>query len=169
MLISPAHADEQMTPLAEQGNWIAMSHSKSITDPADMCFAASVDGFLLRTDNTDNEVRYANKKWSLPADVSGQLTIKVNGNSYPLNITANTDTMVDAEISTDQLRALIGDMNKAASLTVIAGSAAPVSISLSGSNVAISAYLTCANIPAPTGDAPAGENPFQSAAPSESK
>ncbi|OYY04915.1 MAG: hypothetical protein B7Y73_02965, partial [Acidocella sp. 35-58-6] len=57
IMISPAIADEQMTPLAEQGNWIAMSHSNSITDPPDMCFAASVDGFVLRTDNTDNEVR----------------------------------------------------------------------------------------------------------------
>jgi hypothetical protein len=55
LLISPAVADEQMTPLASQGNWIAMSHSASITDPPDVCFAASVDGLALRTDNTDND------------------------------------------------------------------------------------------------------------------
>jgi hypothetical protein len=90
------------------------------------------------------------------------LTIKVNGKTYPLDITANTDTMVDAVISTVQLQALIADMNKADSLTVIAGSGAPVIVSLNGSNVAISAYLTCANISAPTGDTPAGANPFAS-------
>lgn len=156
----PAMAQDQMTPLAAQGDWMAMSHSDSFTDPPDVCIAISLDGFGLRTDDTDNEVRYSDKSWSLPAGVTGTLAIKVNGKTYNLDITSNTDSMVAAEILTDQLQALVGEMNKASSMSVIAGTAAPATISLDGSNTVVAAYLTCANISPPSGETPAGANPF---------
>jgi hypothetical protein len=157
-----ARADEQMTPLAEQGNWVAMQHSSSITDPPDMCLAASLDGLAFRTDETDTEIRLVNDKWSLPANVTGSLTLKVNGKTYTFDITGNQDRSIAATISVDQLQSIVADMNKASSMIVIAGSATPITVSLDGSNAVISAYLTCANISPPSGETPAGANPFAS-------
>lgn len=155
-----AIADEELTPLAANGDWAAFEHRESMEDPPDFCVAAQTTGhFLLRADNNDIEVRYMDDSWSLPAKVMGTLDIAVNGNNYPLPITNNTNDMVIATISQDQLAQIVGDMNKSASLTVKAGSGPAATISLSGSNEAVTAFLTCANIGPPGNKG--GSNPFQ--------
>jgi hypothetical protein len=117
-------------------------------------------GLGFRSDGSDIEVRYENPDWSLPAGVDGNLTIAVNGHNYPLAITDNTNTQVTAVITNDQLNAIVIDMNAASAMTVTAGSAQPISVSLNGSNVVMTAFLTCAGLPSPTG-ATGGANPFK--------
>ncbi|HEY1856404.1 hypothetical protein [Acidocella sp.] len=159
----PATADEQVTPLAVSGDWMAAAHSDSITDPPDVCMAMEPSAkFFIRVDNTDIEFRLANDSWSLPAGVTGTLEVDVNGKKYPLDITSNTSTMVSATVGQDVFLKIVGDMNKASSMSVIAGSAAPVQVPLDGSNTVMNAFLTCANIHAPSQGG--GTNPFQSSA-----
>jgi hypothetical protein len=70
--------------------------------------------------------------------------------------------MISAVVTNDMLLAIAGDMNKAASMTVTVGNAGPVTVSLNGSNVVMTAFLTCANIQPPTGtNGGPGSNPFQ--------
>jgi fructose-specific component phosphotransferase system IIB-like protein len=66
--------------------------------------------------------------------------------------------MVAATVSDAQLLSVVADMNKAGSMSVIAGSAAPIDVSLNGSNTVLTAFLTCANIQAP--NLGGGTNPF---------
>ena len=166
VLAGPVFADEQETPLAAEGNWVATSHSDSETDPPDVCLAFSTDGLVFRTDDSGNiDVRFVNEKWSLPASVNGTLELVVGKNSFPLQITGNTQVMVDAPVTQDQLTSIIANMNKVATMVVKAGSAPPQTISLAGSNTVVAAFLTCANISPPAGDAPAGANPFAGSAP----
>ncbi|MBU6448950.1 MAG: hypothetical protein KGQ26_04915 [Rhodospirillales bacterium] len=157
-----ARADEQFTPLAASGDWAAFVHRDSMADAPDFCGAGDLkDGLIFRADNTDIEIRYSDDSWSLPANVSGNLALAVNGNNYVLPITANTNTQVMAVISQDQLEEMVADMNKAGSMQLTPGSGNPVTISLDGSNIAITAFLTCAGISQPGNTG--GENPFQSA------
>lgn len=156
-----ARADEQFTPLAVSGNWAAFVHRESMEDPPDFCGAGDTsDGLLFRADNNDIEIRYINNAWSLPADVTGNLKLAVDQNSYVLPITDNTNTMVIATITQDQLEKIVADMNKASSMQLTPGSGQPVTISLAGSNTAITAFLTCAGIAQPGNTG--GANPFQS-------
>ncbi len=156
-----ARADEQLTPLAAAGNWVAFEHRQSMEDPPDFCVAMDMrDGFALRSDGNDIEVRYFNHSWSLPSNVSGNLKLAVNGNSYVMPISDNTNIMVMAAITQDQLEKIVSDMNKASSMQLTPGSGSAVTISLNGSNQAVTAFLTCSgfNQPGSTG----GENPFSS-------
>lgn len=166
--IFPVVADEQMTPLAVSGDWVAVAHSDTITDPPDVCLAIEPGtNFAIRADNTDIEFRLANNSWSLPADVTGTLELEVNGNKYPLGITSNTNTMVSATVKQAEFLQIVGDMNNASSMSIIAGDAAPAKIPLDGSNTVMNAFLTCANIQAPSQGG--GTNPFQSASPPASQ
>jgi hypothetical protein len=159
-LLAPlALADESMVPLAEGGNWIAFEHKNSMVDAPDMCGATSLDHLMLRSDNNDIEVRYANDSWSLPNGVSGAIDLKVNGNDYNLPIGYNTNTVVSSIITQDQLEKLAGDMNKSSTLSLTAGSSPTVAISLSGSNAAITAFLTCSGFSQPGNTG--GANPFK--------
>jgi hypothetical protein len=158
-----ASADEQLVPLVANGDWGAFSHSESMSTAPDFCVAMNVvNKFILRADEDGIEVRYVDDSWSLPASVSGNLVLKVNGDTYTLPITDNTNDMVMATISQDDLEKIVADMNKAGSMSLIPGTGAPVPISLNGSNQAVTAFLTCANIdqPGSTG----GSNPFQAPA-----
>ncbi len=159
LIATPAFADEQMTPLAVSGDWIAMAHSDSMTDPPDVCLAFNSDaGFAIRADDNDVEIRYQNASWSLPDNVTGVIDLKIQTDDFPLQISDNTNNQVTAVITDDQLSKIVADMNKAASMTVAAGSGPPTAVSLDGSNVAITAFLTCAgkDQPGSTG----GSNPF---------
>lgn len=156
-------ADEQITPLAAEGDWEAAAHSDSITDPADLCVAVNPSsGLGIRIDDTgDIQLRLTNSSWSLPANVTGSLNFSVNNNKYSFDIGDNTATTVDADITQDQLLPLVKDMEAAGSMTLTAGSAASVTVPLDGSNTVLTALLTCANIQAPTSNT-GGSNPFSS-------
>jgi hypothetical protein len=163
----PAAADEQMTPLAVSGAWMAVAHSDTITDPPDVCLAIEPSAkFAIRADDTDVEFRLGNDSWSLPAGVTGTLELDVNGHKYAIDISGNTSTMVDAPVADGQLLKIVTDMNTANSMTVIAGTASPVQVSLNGSTTVLTAFLTCAGIQAPN---KSGANPFQSASPRASQ
>jgi hypothetical protein len=151
-----------MIPLAESGDWIAMEHATSITAAPDLCLAMTTDGaraFAFRAGMQDIEIRYSDDSWSLPAGVAGTLAIAVGSYRAALDISDNTSSMVTAVITQDQLQSMISAMDKASSMSVTAGNAAPVTVSLNGSNTATTALLTCAGITAP-GEG-GGANPFQ--------
>lgn len=153
-------ADEGMVPLAESGDWIAMAHHPSEIAPPDVCIAFDVSaGVALRADDNDIELRVTNTKWSLPAEVQGQVTVAVGDWKGSFDITDNTSNMVDAPIETPTLLAMLSAMDKAATMAITVGKAAPFQVSLIGSTSATNAFRTCANIP---GSNPGGgENPFQ--------
>lgn len=159
-----AQADEQLTPLAAEGEWAAVSHSDSITDPPDVCMALDASkGFGIRVDNTgDLEFRLANPSWSLPSDVTGSLAFAVNGHNYSIDITGNTSNAVSASVTQDQLIPIITDMEKATSMSVKAGSASQIQIPLDGTTAVLTAFLTCAGIQTPTPNT-GGANPFAGA------
>jgi hypothetical protein len=158
-----ARADEQMLPLAASGDWVAVEHSDSETSAPDVCLAMTVPGsgkgLAFRAATSDIEVRLNDESWSLPAQVTGSLVFDVGTYHAVIDITDNTNTMVAAVITSDQLLALIAAMNKAESMTVSAGKAEPTLVSLSGSKTVTTAFLTCAGIRAP-GEG-GGTNPFQ--------
>ncbi len=156
----PVLADEQIVPIAESGDWVAMEHRPSMMDPPDVCLAANTEAtVLLRDDGTTLEVRSSNKSWSLPDGVQGNFAIAVNNNSYSFNIDYNTDSMVSATVDADKVSALLDDMAKAASLKLTIGKDAPISVSLDGSTKALNAFRTCAGIGG--GGSGGGANPFQ--------
>jgi len=183
---SAAFADEQVTPIAEGGDWIAVQHTASMTDPPDVCGAIdTAANLIIRLDSSDIEFRLSNDSWALPANVTGTLELDVAGDKYPLAISDNTNTRVDAVVTNDQLLAIIGDMNKATTMTAIAGRADPVQVNLIGSGPVLTAFLTCGGIappnningdtvsnpfgPAPPNDTPAAPTQPAPAAPEESQ
>jgi hypothetical protein len=157
---APAFADEQLVPLVENGNWIAMEHRPSMTDPPDVCVAANPSsGLGIRSDGTTVQVRYSDTSWSLPDGVKGSIGIAVDGATYSFDIDDNTDTMVNAEIDTDKVQSMLDEMGKAGSMAITVGKAKPVTISLAGSMKVLNAFRTCAGIGG--GSAGGGGNPFQ--------
>ncbi len=74
-----AAADEQITPLAISGDWMAAAHRESITAAPDVCVAANMQsGFTFRASERDGiEIRVTDKSWSLPANVQGGITVTV--------------------------------------------------------------------------------------------
>jgi len=161
VLIMPrARADEQMVPLAESGTWMALAHKPSMMDAPDMCGAMeSTKHFILRADTSDTEIRISNDAWSLPADVSGNIEVKVGAIDDTFDITYNTDTVVGATVGPDQLVPLLDAIAKETFLTVIAGKAPSIRVPLGGSATALNAFRTCAGI---SGSAKGGgSNPFQ--------
>ncbi|MGB8277355.1 MAG: hypothetical protein WCF20_05405 [Methylovirgula sp.] len=151
-----------MIPLAASGNWFAMAHSASVTSPPDTCLAATAaSGRMLafRASTSDIEVRFSDNSWSLPADVAGTLVVDVGAYHVALDISANTNNVVAAVVTPEQLQSMIAAMGKAKSMTVTAGKAAPATMSLSASKTVTTAFLTCAGISAP-GEG-GGANPFK--------
>lgn len=160
-LPAAALADEQLTPLAANGDWAAFEHRESMEDPPDFCVAMDIaDHFYIRADSNDLELRYEDDSWSLPANVTGNLKIDVNNDKFVLPISGNTNTMVIAVITQDQLQKIVGDMNNVSSMQLTPGAGQPITLSLNGSNQAVTALLTCANISQPGNTG--GANPFQS-------
>ncbi len=158
-----AQASGALLPLAQQGDWIALAHHPSMIAPPDVCIATtptSHGAFLFWTDGASLEARILNNSWSLPSNVTGNIEIKVPGADVTLPVSANTNTVVGAEIGLHAFRKLVAAMNDADSMTVTVGKAAPTSVSLNGSTVVMRAFETCADIPAST-QAPKGANPFK--------
>lgn len=158
-----ANADEMMQPLAQQGAWFAMAHHPSMVAPPDICLASTVAGhglFAFWTDGLTLEARMVNSSWSLPSDVQGNIEINVQGDDVSLPVSENNSTMVGAEIDLDAFHKLVAAMDKAGSMIVTVGKAAPVTVSLNGSTAVVRAFETCADIPADT-SAPKGANPFK--------
>lgn len=160
LIISRARADEQMIPLAESGTWMAFAHKPSIIEAPDMCGAVeSTKHFILRADTSDTEIRISNDAWSLPADVTGNIEVKVGTIDDTFAITYNTDTVVGATVSPDQLVPLLDAIAQETFLTVIAGKAPLIRVPLGGSATALNAFRTCSGI---SGSAKGGgSNPFQ--------
>lgn len=157
-----ALADTQI--IAAQGDWTAGEHTPDAVSAPDVCVAMSDTQIVvvLRVDNQgDTEVRLSDDSWSLPANASGTIDFTVNGHNYSYPATAMSSTMVDATITQDQLTTLVGDMETASSMQVKAGSAAPTTIPLDGSQVVLTAFMTCAGIPNPSANT-GGSNPFSS-------
>lgn len=159
-----AYAQAQPNMLAQHGDWAAFSHTPTPVSAPDVCFAISdtPTAVVLRVDNKgDIDFRLGNNSWSLPANVKGVIKVDVNKHIYTYQISGNQVSMVNASITQDQLTALAGDMEAASSMQVQAGSATPVNIPLDGSNLALTAFLTCADIPNPSKNT-GGSNPFAS-------
>jgi hypothetical protein len=67
--------------------------------------------------------------------------------------------MISAVVDTPSIQPMLDAMAKASAMSVTAGKAAPISVSLLGSSKVLNAFRTCAGI---AGSAPgAGSNPFQ--------
>jgi hypothetical protein len=160
-------ADDQINPLASEGDWVAESHSNSMTDAPDLCIAANPSsGLGIRIDDTgDIQLRLINLSWSLPANVTGSMNFVVNSNKYSFDISANDSTWIAADVTQAQLLPLVKDMETADSMTLKAGSAS-VTVPLDGSNTALTALLTCADIQSPTSNT-GGTNPFSSSGTSQ--
>jgi hypothetical protein len=156
----PAFADEMVVPLAQSGEWMTSAHKASITARPDMCLTFSLNsGVAFRADANGDQIRVVDPKWSLPADVEGNVTISVGSWKGTFKIDDNTDTMVNAEIEKDDIIAMFVAMDTNASMSVTVGKAKPFVVSLVGSTKSTNAFRTCAglksNSPTP------GSNPFQ--------
>jgi hypothetical protein len=161
-LTLPAAADEQMRLLATSGRWIAAAHSPSMTAAPDVCVMVTTlpteERFLIRADVDSTEVRLIDEDWSLPAGLTGSLKIDVGAYHQEFNIGANTDTLVSTGVDHDELLRLFAAMDNAGSMSVTAGSAKPLVISLAGSTKATNAFRTCAGIR--SSGSGGGSNPF---------
>ena len=155
-----AYSDEQMLPIAISGDWAAFAHHTSMIASADVCMVGNLrSGFGLRADNDGVQLRVANAKWSLPAGVEGNVTVNVGDWKTTLNIGANTDVMVSAEVPYDMIAPMFAAMDNSSSMSIGVGKAKPFVVSLSGSTVTTNAFRTCAGI---RGNARSpGANPFQ--------
>lgn len=153
-------SDETITPLAEDGDWVASAHHASITAPPDVCLAMDLSaGIFFRASDDGIELRVADPSWSLPVDVQGTIVVKINQWEHSFDIGANTSNMVSAPMTPDLLTGLFAEMDKASDMSVVIGKAPPFSVSLSGSTKVTNAFLTCAGIK--SGSVSAGSNPFQ--------
>jgi hypothetical protein len=155
-----AIADEQMVPLAQSGEWVAMAHKVSITARPDVCVAFNLRaGIALRGDGDTVEFRVIDKNWSLPASVTGDVLIAVGGWNLTLAINDNTEDSISSEMKPADIVALLTNMDKAATMAVTVGKAKPISVSLTGSSKVANAFRTCAGIE--DGSTKGGENPFK--------
>ena len=156
----PAWADEGLQVIAASGNWFAVVHKESSISPPDVCGAGSgTSGLVLRIDSDTAEIRMQNEKWSLPANVVGQMTIAVGDWKKTYDIVENTANMVTSLVDKSDMESMITAMDKAASMSVTVGNAAPIPVSLSGSTVVTNAFRTCAGLHGNA--ATPGSNPFQ--------
>jgi hypothetical protein len=155
-----ASADEQVTTLADSGEWAAVAHRGSVVGAPDVCIAGNMaQGFLFRTSSEEFEVRVYNVNWSLPANVSGSIAIRAGAWAKDISITGNTDNMVTAQMVQTDLIDLLSAMDKLSTLSVSVGKAKPIAVSLAGSARVTNAFRTCAGIPG--NSAMPGSNPFQ--------
>jgi hypothetical protein len=157
-----ARADEELRPIAVDGNWIALAHYDSLTAPPDVCIAFNPQSeFGVRADGNDIEFRLSNSSWELPTSVTGTLDITINNHAYSFDIDINTDTQVSATVQNDQFMIILGDIMKAGSMKVAPGKGQPETVSLAGSTKIFTAFMTCAGLNMPDSSRPAGANPFQ--------
>jgi hypothetical protein len=155
-----AVADERLVPLAQSGDWIAVSHKASITAPPDVCIAFNQRaGIAFRSDGNTFEFRVINDKWSLPASVEGSVVIVIGDWKLTLDISDNTDNSISADVEPAEVLTLLAAMDKASTMTVTAGKAKPIVASLTGSSKVANAFRTCAGIEGSSGKG--GENPFK--------
>ena len=155
-----ARADEVFGPIETNGEWTAMVHRPSQLAPADMCMAGNaVNGLYFRVDALSNEIRVADRTWSLPKGVAGSVVLSVGKLSMALPITGNSDQMVLAEVAVPDLVKLLDAMDLGSTMTVTVGKERPRQLSLAGSTKVTNAFRVCARLP---GNAPgAGNNPFK--------
>ncbi|HTU54985.1 MAG TPA: hypothetical protein VMF62_13540 [Acetobacteraceae bacterium] len=142
-----ARADDQLRTLVVSGDWTATEQQDASGAARDVCVAFTAEsdkGFGLRASTADIEVRYSQDNWVLPDDVKGTLAIDVGAYHSVLPVTANTRDTAIAAITDEQLRGMIAAMERARSMSVTAGYAAPETVSLRGSNRATDAFLSCA-------------------------
>lgn len=157
--LSLAHADEQMVPLAQSGEWTAIAHKTSMTAPPDVCVAANRAGVALRADGDSVQFRVIDESWSLPASVEGDLLIVIGSWKLSLAIGQNNNTSVSAELDPSQILELLTTMDKASTMAVTVGKAKPRVVSLVGSARVSNAFRTCAGIGGTNRQG--GANPFQ--------
>lgn len=84
--------------------------------------------------------------------------IDVGAYHHEFNIGANTGTLISTGVDHDELLLLFAAMDNAGSMSVTAGSAKPLVISLAGSTKATNAFRTCAGIR--NSGSGGGSNPF---------
>ena len=153
-------ADEQVVPLAINGDWAAAEYRPSMITPPDVCLLTSGTGHIaLRADSDAVQFRVVNDNWALPAHVSGDIAVTVGNWTTTLTIDDSTDTMVNAEIDKDVVVPMLNAMDKANSMSVTVGKAKSFQVSLAGSMRAANAFRTCARIPGATNAS--GANPFE--------
>jgi hypothetical protein len=159
VIAGAARADEQIVPLAESGDWTAVAHHVSMTAPPDVCMAMTEQGLLFRADADGVALRMVNKKWSLPTDVHGSISVSVGTWKQTFEITFNTSNMVSSDVQEEDVAPMFAAMDKAGSMSVTVGSAAPTTISLAGSTRVTDAFRTCAGIK--SNSKTPGSNPFE--------
>lgn len=148
--------------LVASGDWVATEQSDSATAPPYLCSALTRNAgriFEIEANIIDNEARFADSRWSQPANVPGTLAIDVGAYHAMLKVTDTTDNVAIAAIAADQLRLMIGAMEKAETMILTPGSASPQTISLRGSNRATDAFRACAR--RLRAGRPPASNPFQ--------
>jgi hypothetical protein len=159
----PLTADEGLVPLAHSGSWIAMAHHTSMVAPPDVCMIfnkiSSSQMLLFRADEDETEIRVADEKWDLPADVAGTIKVSVGAWNGQFDVSHNSESRLDADLSKEDLLAMFAAMDKSATMTINVGKNKPMEISLSGSTKVTNAFLTCAGIKG--GNNSHGTNPFQ--------
>lgn len=155
-----ARADEEVVPLAEGGDWVALSHHASMTAGVDVCIVLNARNDIgFRADRDGMVLRVNNETWALPTSVQGDILLSVGQWKTTLNITFNSATMVDAVISRDVVLPMFGAMDNASVMSVTVGKAKPLSVSLVGSTRATNAFRTCVGIGGNTKSL--GANPFE--------
>jgi hypothetical protein len=160
VLASPVFAQEQIVPLAVSGQWMAMARKENVVAPPDVCMVVnSSAGVGFRADRLNVEFRVIDKSWSLPAAVKGSILISLPGYEKEFPIFDNDATMISVLLGRDGAEQLIDVMDKAGTMTVRVGKAAPKSISLAGSTIATNAFRTCARLRG--ANAGPGTNPFR--------
>lgn len=161
-----AYAQLSQRVMAEQGNWIAISFAPTITAPPSICFADSVNqvgaNIAVWADNQGKvEIRSMDSSWSLPAGAAGNIAITIKGHNYTYPASVMSAQVIHAIITQNQLSSLVGDMETANSMQVKIGSAKLTTISLDGSQVTLTAFMTCADLKNPSKNT-GGSNPFAS-------
>ena len=157
---SACFAQERLMPLAMGGNWMAAAYRESLTSPPSVCVVSSISPkFILRSGWQGLEMRIADDSWSLPTNVEGKIQVRVGDLVLNAEVTNNTDTMISAEISEDDLKRLVAAMDKASTLSFTVGNARTRQVSLNGSSRATNAFLNCAGVRA--NNSPQGQNPFR--------
>ena len=146
-LSAPALSEEQMRVQAASGSWVAYIHQPSMVAPADVCLAVQTDaGFAFRAGPDGVQLRVMNREWSLPAHVTGKITVKVGDLAQSYGIDFNDDTMVSASLGIFQIMTLLDAMDRASVMVVGAGKGAPVTASLAGSTKVTNAFRACAGL-----------------------
>ena len=157
---APAHGQEQIMPLAASGQWAAVARKANMVAPPDICMAINASaGIAFRADMMTVEIRVIDKSWSLPAGVEGTISISLPGYDKEWPIFDNEATMVSVLLGREGAEQLMDAMDKAATMTVKIGKAAPKTVSLTGSTTATNAFRTCARLRGT--NAGPGTNPFR--------